>query len=249
VVHETASTGFARNTDRFHRARPTYHDDVVRRVVDRFGSGTLVELGAGTGIFTRQMVDLGQHVVAIEPVYSMRDALSKTVPEADIRVGSAEQIPLDSDTVDSVIAAQSFHWFGYRQALDEIHRVLRLGGHLVTVWNIPDESVPWVAELSKLVDSYRNGSPRPNDMVWRRSINSDPRYGAIDEFRVDNPMPTTPDGVVDRVLSISFISALSAEKHEQIAEQIHQIVASQGDSFMFPYQCQLQAWRALPIDG
>ena len=249
VVHETASTGFARETDRFHRARPPYHQDIVRRTVNRFRAKTLVELGAGTGIFTRQLIDLGQPVVAIEPVYSMRDTLSKTVPEADIRVGSAEQIPLDSDTVDCVVAAQSFHWFNYRQALDEIHRVLRIGGHLVTIWNVADESVPWVNELENLVDRYRNGHPRYRDMAWRRAINSDSRYGAIDELRVENMVPTSPDGVVELVLSIGVISSLSQEKQDQIIQEVHRIVSAEGDSFLFPYQCQLQAWRALPIGG
>jgi len=249
VVHETASTGFAHNTDRYHSSRPLYHQAVAERVLDRYGAGSLIDLGAGTGIFTRQLTDLGGRVIAIEPVFSMRETLSQYVPEADIRVGSAENIPLDDHSVDTVVAAQSFHWFRATEALDEIYRVLRPGGHLVTVWNIRDNTVRWMAELTKLIDQYRNGAPSQRDMRWRRAINADPRFGVIDEFRMANPVAANVNSVIDRVLSVSFINSLSPDKQEHIAANVREITASLGTDFDFPYESQLQAWRALPSSG
>jgi SAM-dependent methyltransferase len=245
VVNQKAATGFSRDTERYHRARPTYHPALARRVVDRYGSGTVVELGAGTGIFTRQMADLGLSVIAIEPTLAMRTALSETVPGADVRVGQAENIPLDAGTVDAVVASQSFHWFDYRPALDEIYRVLRLGGHLVTVWNVRDESVEWLARISKVLDRFVGDTPRHRDMAWRRAINSDARFGSIDEWRIDNPQETDPDGVVDRVLTTSFIAALPPERQEEVATEVRAVVEPLGERFEFPYTSQLQAWRAI----
>jgi SAM-dependent methyltransferase len=245
VVHDAAATGYSRGTDRYHRSRPTYHPDLVRRVIDRYGSGTVVEHGAGTGIFTRQVTELGLKVIAIEPVYSMRDALTTGMPDADVRVGSAENIPLDDDTVDTVIASQSFHWFDYRPALDEIHRVLRLGGHLVTVWNVRDNSVDWVAACTAVLDRYAGEAPRHRSMTWRRAINSDSRFGSVDEWRIDNPFPTDLEGVIDRTLSTSFIAPLSPERQNEVTDQIEAIVEPLGASFDYPYVSQLQAWRTI----
>ncbi len=214
------------------------------RVAERYGEGTIVELGAGTGIFTRQIIDLGLSVIAVEPLVSMRSALSAAVPEADVRLGSAEDIPLDDHTADTIIASQSFHWFEYRKALDEIHRVLRPGGHLLTVWNVRDESVDWVDQCAKAIDGHAGDIPRHRDMGWRRAINSDIRFGSIDEWRIDNPLPTTVEGVVDRALSTSFVSALPEARQLEVAEQIRAIVAHLGPSFDYPYTSQLQAWRA-----
>jgi SAM-dependent methyltransferase len=245
VVNQKAASGYSRDTDRFHRARPTYHTALARRVVDRYGSGAVVELGAGTGIFTRQLADLGLSVIAIEPILGMRTALTEAVPDADVRVGQAENIPLDAATVDTVVASQSFHWFDYRPALDEIYRVLRLGGHLVTVWNVRDESVDWVAATTKVLDRHAGDTPRHRDMAWRRAINSDARFGSIDEWRIENPVETNADGVVDRCLSVSFIASLPAERQEEVAAEVREIVAPLGERFEFPYISQLQAWRAV----
>lgn len=252
MVHEAATTGFARDPERYHRSRPTYHPGVARRVVDRYGQGVLVELGAGTGIFTRQLVDLGRHVIAVEPVVTMRTKLAEAVPEAEVRIGSAESIPLEAEGANTVIASQSFHWFDYRPALDEIHRVLRPGGHLVTVWNVRDESVDWVAAITEVTDRFAGAAPRYRDMAWRRAINSDARFGSIDEWRVPNPFPTTAEGVVDRVLSTSFIALLTPDKQEAVAEQIREIIAPLGDELEYPYISYLQAWRKVadnPIAG
>ena len=245
LVHESANSGYSRNANLYNSGRPTYHPDLVRRVVDRYGGGVVVELGAGTGIFTRQIVDLGASVIAIEPVVSMRSALVEAVPEADVRLGAAEDIPMEDNSADTIVASQSFHWFNYREALDEIHRVIKPGGHLITVWNVRDERVDWVAAYTKIVDTYVGDTPRHRNMGWRRAINSDARFGSIDEWRIENPIPTTPDGVVNRALSTSFIGALPDNKQAEVAAEIRALIEPLGDSFDYPYTSQLQAWRAL----
>jgi SAM-dependent methyltransferase len=249
VVHEAATVGFSRDVERYQRGRPTYHPSLARRVVDRYGHGMMVELGAGTGILTRQLIDLGQPVIAVEPVVTMRTLLAEAVPEADIRIGAAENIPVDGGTAHTVVASQSFHWFDFRPALDEIHRVLHPGGHLVTTWNVRDESVAWVAALTELLDHHAGTAPRYRDMAWRRAINSDARFGSVDEWRVANPFPTTVEGVVDRALSTSFIAALTPDKQAAVAEQVRELVTPLGETFEFPYVSQLQAWRRVEPDA
>jgi len=54
--------------------------------------------------------------------------------------------------VDVVIAAQSFHWFANRAALEEIHRVLASNGSFGMVWSLTDHSVPWLKEFLKFLD-------------------------------------------------------------------------------------------------
>ena len=46
-----------------------------------------------------------------------------------------------------VTAAQSFHWFAIRAAVEEIHRVLTPSGSFGMFWSLEDTSVPWVKDL------------------------------------------------------------------------------------------------------
>ena len=72
MVHESAGTGYQRGAATYASARPSYHPDLINRFVDAFGQGSVVDLGAGTGIFTRQLVAHGLHPIAIEPVADLR---------------------------------------------------------------------------------------------------------------------------------------------------------------------------------
>ncbi|MCP5031361.1 MAG: class I SAM-dependent methyltransferase [Actinomycetia bacterium] len=245
MVHEAATTGYAREADRYHRGRPTYHPEIAIRVAQRYGQRGLVELGAGTGIFTRQLVDLGIPVIALEPVISMRTTLSEAVPEADVRVGAAERIPLSDTSAATIVASQSFHWFDYPTAINEIARVLEVGGHLVTVWNVRDDSTGWAAAYTNIIDRHANGAPRYRDMSWRRAINADPRLAPVDEWRVVNPQLVNAQLVVDRALSTSFIAALAPDRQDEVVAEIEALVEPMGPSFEFPYVSQLQAWRLI----
>jgi ubiquinone/menaquinone biosynthesis C-methylase UbiE len=66
------------------------------------GARRVVDLGAGTGKLTRQLVAKGLDVIAVEPSEGMRDQLARSLPSVPVVRGSAEEIPLDDQTVDAV---------------------------------------------------------------------------------------------------------------------------------------------------
>ena len=61
--------------------------------------------------------------------------------------------------MDVVIAAQSFHWFANRAAVEEIHRVLAPSGSFGLFWSLEDTSVPWVKDvLEFMAPLYKQNS-------------------------------------------------------------------------------------------
>lgn len=242
-MHQAAASGYERGASTYRTVRPSYHRDLVDRVVERYCDGMVVELGAGTGILTRALIDRGAEVIAVEPVDAMRSALLADHPEVDVRDGTAEAIPVGDGMAAAVVIGQSFHWFRHGEALYEAARVLQPGGHLVTMWNVRDESVPWVAAYTSVVDRYEADTPRYRTMAWRQAIDEDPRFAFVEEWAVDNPQPSDPDKVVARALSTSFIATLGPAEQRQVSKELRTIVAPLGDRFDYPYRSELQAWR------
>jgi SAM-dependent methyltransferase len=107
----------------------------------------VLDLGAGTGKLTGDLLARGRQVLAVEPLPGMLAELHRLFPAAGAICGTAEEIPLADDTADAVVVGQAFHWFDPDRALAEIARVLRPGGTLALLCNHDDESDPFVAEI------------------------------------------------------------------------------------------------------
>lgn len=242
-VHRSAAAGFGREADSYSSARPGYHPSLVERFVNRYGSEPVLELGAGTGIFTQQLVQAGCRPIASEPVEAMRDLLVENCPEIEVIAGTAEATGASPNSIRTVVAAQAFHWFDYEKALNEIPRVLVPDGWLVCVWNVRDETVPWVAQYTEIVDRHADDTPRHRTMHWRAAIDRHPKFELVDDWSIANPQPTSPSGVVERARSTSFIAALSDDEQADVLAAIRRLVEPLGSHFEFPYRSELQAWR------
>ncbi|MDJ0768930.1 MAG: class I SAM-dependent methyltransferase [Ilumatobacter sp.] len=243
TIHRSAAGGYSARAETYRDARPGYPPELVDRFVERYRGGSTIELGAGTGIFTRALAERGVAVMAVEPVAEMRHELEQHVPGVQVLDGTAERIPVGDAEAATVLAAQAFHWFDHAVALDEIARVLVPGGHLVTAWNVRDLSVPWVAAVTEIIERHAGDTPRHVSMVWRRAIEGDARFELADDWHCDHPVATDADGVVARTLSTSFIGALDGGEQARVVADVRAVVEPLGDRFDYPYRAELQAWR------
>ncbi|WP_341924567.1 methyltransferase domain-containing protein [Nocardioides psychrotolerans] len=148
----SAARSFGGVADVYDRGRPSYTRDAVAWATSAEPL-TVLELGAGTGKLTEQLVALGHDVHATDPDAAMLDLLRARLPEVRTSVTAAEDIPASDRSYDVVVAAQAFHWFDHERALPEIARVLKPGGHLAVVFNARDERIPWVKKLGRIIAS------------------------------------------------------------------------------------------------
>ncbi len=97
------------------------------------GSVRVLDVGAGTGIASRQLIARGAELVALEPDPRMAEiAAEHGVP---VEVATFEDWDDAGRTFDVVLFAQSFHWVDPAAALPKIRRLLAPGGRLALAWN------------------------------------------------------------------------------------------------------------------
>lgn len=182
---ETWRTSFAGPVpaDDYDAVRPSYPPSAVHWVLGEPDAALeVLDLGAGTGLLTRALVDLGHRVVAVDPSEPMLAALARRLPGLDARQGRAEELPLPDACVDAVVLGQAWHWVEPVAGGAEIARVLRPGGYVGLLWNTRDAGTPWVQELYEVA-----GEPVRD----RGDVGGEPHvpgpFGAIEGRVVDNP--------------------------------------------------------------
>ena len=90
-------------------ARPSYPPESVKWLCDG-GGPDVVDVGAGTGLFTRLLVDAARTVTAVEPSERMLGELRTALPGVIALQGSGERMPLPDASADVVTFAQAWHW-------------------------------------------------------------------------------------------------------------------------------------------
>ena len=132
-------TGLAGNYARF---RPGYAPQVATAILGYLGldpaTVDAVDVGAGTGIWTRTLAARGlRSVPAVEPNDDMREQGIETSTGTGVawHKGSAEVTGRPDGSADLLSMASSFHWADFEKACAEFHRVLRPNGVFVALWN------------------------------------------------------------------------------------------------------------------
>src|SRR5271156_5614472 len=253
-IHQVAAEGFTAGAANYVAGRPEYPPAIEKWLTQDLGlsrAATALDLGAGTGRFSGSLLARGARVIAVDPVPAMLDQLTRQYPEIEAKSGSAEHIPLPNVSVDAVVCAQSFHWFATREALHEIHRVLKPGGAFGLVWNVRDDSVEWVAALTPIMKPFEGDAPRFHSQKWRSLFPAE-GFGPLREQRFSNRHTGAPEQViVERILSVSFIAALPPDERERVTAQLRNVVATFPElagktQVTFPYETLAVVCTRLP---
>jgi SAM-dependent methyltransferase len=223
---EEMSLSFGAAAAAYESGRPDYPREAVdwmlAPVLEPGRAVRVADVGAGTGKLTRTVVEAGAEVVAIDPDAGMLAALREHVHGVPTFVGTAERMPLPDASVDAVLLGQAWHWVDPVAASAEVGRALRRGGVLGLVWNIRDESDPWVARLtaamhgSHAAEMLVGDGPRVADpfdvpeqrsWTWTRSLT---RGALLDMVASRSYVITAPEA--DRAGILTAVGALFDER-------------------------------------
>jgi len=238
--------------DAYDRARPSYPADAVGRLLDGAPRGAdVVELGAGTGKLTEQLLLSGCRVTATDPSTAMLTRLRSRAPLARVVAGTAEQVPVAARSADLVVAAQAYHWFDTDRVLQEVARILRPGGRFAVVWNTRDERIPWVKRLGRAM-----GSTGVGDQVDPTvAIDETGMFETVERATFRFWQPLDQDSLRDLVTSRSNVALMSDLERERVLRKVDDLYAEYGrgaDGMLLPYvttvcRATVLPW-ALPAD-
>lgn len=212
-------------------------------VVEGIEGDDVLDLAAGTGKLTSLLVETYPHVIAVEPLASMRAFIT---PEAEVLDGTAESIPLADASVDAVFVAEAFHWFDSVAAAAEIARVLRVGGAVVVCFNDYAPYEPPIGDAARAALEERRsllpppGGPKVQSGAWKLGFEDQP-FTPLAERAIEHELVTDREGVAAYYVSVSSMGSLP--EAERLALRAELVDALDDVEYRMPLTARVSTAR------
>jgi SAM-dependent methyltransferase len=224
---------FSNRADDYRRYRPGYPVAVIDLMRDACGLKTgaaVADIGSGTGIFTKLLLEGGFDVTAVEPNDPMRLAAEEDLrhfPRFHSVAAAAEHTGLPEAPFVAITVAQAFHWFDHQAARQEFQRLLRPDGWVFIIWNNRQiDTSPFVRDYESLLktlgEPYEAAAHRDQD-AGTRSLEVLFPAGSFQLAEFDNPHIMDWPGLRGRFLSASYVPAKDDPRHEEYLRRLEQI--------------------------
>ena len=255
TFEEEKAVSFGSVAESYDRVRPGPAPQALDWLVPQ-GCEVAVDLAAGTGLFTRELLGRAARVVAVEPDPRMRGVLARRSPEVDVREGRGEAMPLPDASADAVFVSTAWHWLDPARAVPEIARVLRPGGRLGVIWTTRDRAEDWVAELDLLrlpgISDGEDSAPRTVEEA-RAALDRHHTVALPDgaefadqeaaSFRFSRTV-SIDDALAWLASNSAFITASPADRAAGLASCREALERRAGDSSMIEMPMRSWCWRA-----
>lgn len=233
AVYASAGGGqaaFSTKVADYVASRPDYATALLVTLRERCGlaaGACIADVGAGTGILSRSLLDRGFQVIAVEPNEAMRAAAEAALAgRAGYRsvAGSAEAMPLPAGSVNLITAAQAFHWFDPEPARRECLRVLKPHGQVALIWNDRTANDPLQSVLDDIAARF-GGAKRSAMVAQGERANLEVFFGRAkwEEFAWPHEQQLTEAGMLSLVFSRSYIPARDSAAGREVAAEVSRV--------------------------
>ena len=208
--------------------RPRYPEQLIDDVLAS-GARRALDVGAGTGIASMQLIERGVDVLAVEPDTRMASvAQIKGIP---VESATFEQWEPAGRRFDLVLFAASFHWVDPAVALPKIRGILRDGGKLALIWNRLRPTRPTRVEFESVYRDYmdidaRGADGEPDDLTGLLTAAG----FTVTQRRYPHDLHFSTDQWVDIAFTFSRHLTLAADKATELRARMAELIGPSGVS-------------------
>lgn len=240
---------FTGRANQYVKYRPSYSNEVIQHIMTTAkltNESVVADIGAGTGIFSRKLLERHIPIIAVEPNEEMRHALlnelqsyltkiDKTKPLLIVRNGSAERTTLADQSVDHITCAQAYHWFDPALARAEFIRIMKPKGYVFLLWNQRDSHASsFVQDYEQLFMKYG----KQYSEVGHKHVNQEvlkPFYGGhepqLASFYYEQLLNL--EGLIGRIQSSSFSLTEDDSRYASFMGEIQELYSKhQQDGYV-----------------
>lgn len=249
--HPDPTARFSDRVENYVKYRPSYPAEMMAALPGICGltpASVIADVGSGTGIMTRLLLQTGSRVFGIEPNSAMRGAAETALggePNFASRPGSAEATGLPTASVDVIVAAQAFHWFDRARTKTEFRRILRPGGQVLLIWNEREtDTSPFLEDYEALLEAHATARVNHTDLSGDilRDFYHPGRFQII-SFR--NSQNFDFEGLRGRCLSSSYIPPQNHPGHPALISALRELFETHqtGGSVRIDYRTRVYHGR------
>ncbi len=229
---------FANRVDSYIQYRPSYPPELFELLEKECGlesDWTVADIGSGTGILSRLLLERGYQVFGIEPNDQMRRAsegLLTGYSAFQCVAATAEDTTLNEHSVDLIVAAQSFHWFEPKFARREFQRILKPDGVVALIWNDRrKDTTQFLSDYERLLVTFGTDyqmvdHTRIGQSALKKFFGRDGFHSAAFDNRQDFDFY----GLRGRLLSATYVPSENEPGFSPMIRQLHTIFERNQDN-------------------
>lgn len=231
--------------DEYDTARPSYPEGIFD-ALGPLGGLRVLDIGAGTGIATRELLARGATTIALDHGPEVLRRARARTPDLDAVVGDGAVLPIHAESVDLVTCAQAWHWLDPTTRVTEMHRVLPAGGRWAGWWSHAraDDEV-WFDSFWSAVERACPAAHRDQrNLDWGSTITERGLFDVGERITVPWEREITVDDWLTDLTSHSYVAALPDTARVELLDEVRPIVQQRFDDGSMRIRYETWLWIA-----
>ncbi|HEU0163527.1 MAG TPA: methyltransferase domain-containing protein, partial [Thermomicrobiales bacterium] len=200
--------------------------DELARMTGIGPGSRVLEIGAGTGIATRELARRKYDITAVEPGLAMAAIARSHAPRVHFEIATFEKWSdsYDGEPFDLVFSATAFHWLDRETRYARCARLLKRGGHLATLeyTHVDGGDRPFFAAAQACYVEHVPGTPEGQTLPpWdaqpdTTEIIASPEFDLVGTRQIYEEIPSTRTGYLALIDTYSPMLALDDEHRNRL---------------------------------